>query len=66
MLSGPNPQLNNRPDLHDSIAELAILGEQAGFKVQDMIELLQAGLTVETLLDLIAWRLEAPILTDTR
>jgi|KBSSwiS6_1023812.scaffolds.fasta_scaffold74278_2 hypothetical protein len=61
MLTGPNPRGTTRPDLENSVAKLAILGEQAGFKVQDMVNLLQAGLTLETLLDLIAWRLESPV-----
>ena len=46
------------PDLQQSIAKLAMAGEQAGFSVEQMIELLSAGLSVATLLDLITWRLE--------
>ena len=41
-----------------SVERLAIAGEQAGFTVEQMIELLNAGLTVSTLLDLIEWRLQ--------
>jgi hypothetical protein len=37
--------------------KLAIAGEQAGFSLEDMISLLNAGLTVENLLDLIERRL---------
>jgi hypothetical protein len=44
--------------LVNAITKLAIAGEQAGFSVEQMIELLNAGVTVETLLELIAWRLE--------
>ena len=32
-------------------------GEQAGFTVEQMIQLLQAGATVEVLLKMIEWRL---------
>jgi hypothetical protein len=39
--------------------KLAIAGEQAGFSLEDMISLLNAGLTVENLLDLIERRLTA-------
>jgi hypothetical protein len=42
------------------ILKLAIAGEQAGFSVEQMIDLLHAGLSVEMLLDLISWRLERP------
>jgi hypothetical protein len=41
-----------------AIGKLAIAGEQAGFSLEQMIELLDQGLTVETLLDLNSWRLE--------
>jgi hypothetical protein len=47
-----------RPSLIAAIEKLAIAGEQVGFTIEQMIDLLDAGLTVETLLDLIAWRLE--------
>jgi hypothetical protein len=42
------------------IGKLATAGQQAGFTVEQMIELLNAGLGVEDLMDLIAWRLEQP------
>ena len=42
--------------LVSAVEKLAIAGEQAGFTVQQMIQLLNNGLTVETLLDLISWR----------
>jgi hypothetical protein len=47
-----------RPSLVRAVGKLAIAGEQAGFSVEQMIALLNEGLTVETLLDLISWRLE--------
>jgi hypothetical protein len=40
-----------------SLYKLALAGEQAGFSLEDMISLLNAGLTVETLLDLVELRL---------
>ena len=48
-----------KPSLVAAIGKLAIAGEQAGFNLEQMIELLDQGLSVETLLDLISWRLEA-------
>ncbi len=47
----------NRPLLVSAINKLAIAGEQAGFSLEQMIQLLDDGLSVETLLDLIAWSL---------
>ena len=47
-----------RPSLVRAVGKLAVAGEQAGFSVEQMIELLDNGLSVETLLDLISWRLE--------
>jgi hypothetical protein len=41
-----------------AIAELAIASDRAGFRIEQMIELLDAGLSVASLLDLIAWTLE--------
>ena len=49
-----------KPSLLAAVGKLAIAGEQAGFSLEQMIELLDQGLTVETLLDLISWRLQAP------
>ncbi|HXJ88732.1 MAG TPA: hypothetical protein VMS18_18065 [Candidatus Binatia bacterium] len=48
----------HRPLLVSAISKLAIAGEQAGFSVEQMIQLLDDGLTVESLLDLISWSLE--------
>jgi len=42
-----------------SIGQLAIAGEQAGFTIEDMIALLNSGLSLETLIDLITVRLES-------
>jgi len=43
-----------------SLFKLAAAGEQAGFTIEQMIELLNSGLTVRTLLDLIEWKLSCP------
>jgi hypothetical protein len=37
-----------------AIRKLALAGEQAGFSVEEMIELLKTGASVETLLDLLS------------
>ena len=42
-----------RSPLYDAIGKLAIAGEQAGFTVEHMIRLLNAGITIESLLDII-------------
>jgi hypothetical protein len=42
-----------RPHLHSAINKLVIAGEQAGFSLEQMIQLLDDGLSVENLLDLI-------------
>ncbi len=47
-----------KPSLSEAVGKLAIASEQAGFTLEQMIELLNEGLSVETLLDLISWRLE--------
>ena len=47
--------LNQR--LVTAIGKLAVAGEQAGLSVEQMIQLLNDGLKVETLVDLITWRL---------
>ena len=41
----------------NAIRKLAAAGEQAGFSLDQMIQLLNSGMSVVTLLDLIAWRL---------
>lgn len=45
------------PSLVLAVSKLAAAGEQAGFTLAEMIQLLDNGLSVETLLDLIRWRL---------
>ena len=44
--------------LERAICKLAIAGEHAGFSLEQMIDFLNAGLSVEGLLDLIALKLE--------
>ena len=41
----------------NSVEELAIAGERTGFSSQDMIFMLSAGISMETLVDLIQWGL---------
>ena len=45
------------PSLVLAISKLAAAGEHAGFTLEQMIELLDAGIEVETLLELIGLRL---------
>jgi len=45
------------PSLENSICKLAMAGEQVGFSVEQMIWMLNAGVTLEGLLGLIEWRL---------
>ena len=47
-----------KPSLLTAVGKLAIAGEQAGFSIEQMIELLHQGLSFETLLELISWRLQ--------
>jgi hypothetical protein len=51
------------PSLVLAISKLAAAGEQAGFTLEQMIELLDHGLEVETLLEMIQLRL-CPIATS--
>ena len=44
-----------------AVEKLVLAGERAGFSVEEMIQLLQTGATVETLLQLIEWRLSPPM-----
>jgi hypothetical protein len=46
--------------LLSGVEKLAVAGQQAGFSIEQMIGLLSAGMAVETLLDLISWRIEQP------
>ena len=43
----------------NAIRKLALAGEQAGFSLDQMIQLLGSGMSVVTLFDLIAWRLRS-------
>ena len=54
-----------KPSLGESIRKLAVAGEQAGFTIDQMIELLTAGLGVAQLIALIDWKLnQLPIAAD--
>lgn len=44
--------------LTGAIRKLALAGEKAGFSVEEMIELLNTGVSIDTLLNLICLRLE--------
>ena len=46
-----------RKSLVAAIYKLAIAGEQAGLSLEQMIQLLNGGMSVEGLLELILWRL---------
>ena len=47
-----------RPSLLTAVSKLALDGERAGFTVEQLIELLEAGIPVASLLELVRWRLE--------
>jgi hypothetical protein len=47
------------PVLVQAIRKLALAAEQAGLSIEEMIELLRTGVSVETLLNLICLRLQA-------
>lgn len=49
-----------QPSFAQSLAKLAIAGEQAGISFHEIIHMLSTGVTVETLLNLIEWRLRNP------
>jgi hypothetical protein len=44
-------------NLMRAIAKLVLAGEQAGFTVEQMIQLLQTGTSIEVLLSMLEWRL---------
>lgn len=46
----------------EAIGDLGMAGEQAGFTLEQMLELLNAGITVDALLDMIAFRLHGQTL----
>jgi hypothetical protein len=50
-----------KPSLAASVCKLTMAGEQAGFTVEQMIRLLNAWMTVETLMDIIERRLSAMV-----
>ena len=47
----------DKPSLILAVSKLAVLGEHAGFSIEQMIQLLNEGLTVPDLLELIEARL---------
>ena len=49
-----------QPILMTAIEKLVRAGEQAGFSVEQMIQMLQMGIEVETLLQMIDRRLSPP------
>ena len=51
-MAAPKPEM---------IKKFVQAGENAGFTVQQMIDLLRKGLSVKTLMDMIEWRLSKPI-----
>jgi hypothetical protein len=52
-----------QPPLAQAIERLALAGEQAGISVEEMIQILNAGVRVEALLDLIGRNLQASLET---
>jgi hypothetical protein len=46
-----------RPSTAETVYKLAIAGEQAGFSLEQMIQILNAGVSIETLLNWIEFRL---------
>lgn len=52
-----------QPALAQAIERLALAGEQAGISVEEMIQILNAGVRVEALLDLIGRNLQASLET---
>jgi hypothetical protein len=55
-----------RPSTAETVYKLAIAGEQAGFSVEEMIGILDAGVSVENLLLIIGWCLDGVVLTPAR
>ena len=49
------------PSRVNAVRKLAIAGERAGLSLEQMIQLLNAGMSVIALLDLITWRLDYPV-----
>ena len=63
MLGGEDMDEQNRL-LVGAIRKFALAGEQAGFSVEEMIELLKTGVSVQMLLDLVCRRLEMTMLSQ--
>jgi len=49
------------PSRVNAVQKMAIAGEQAGLSIEQMIQLLNSGMSVVALLDLIVWRLNHPL-----
>ena len=49
------------PSIAASVFKLAVAGEQAGFTVEQIIDLFHAGVSVESLLELIELKLTHPL-----
>jgi hypothetical protein len=47
----------SKPSIAATVYKLALAGQQAGFSLEQMIEMLDCGITVQTLLGLIESRL---------
>jgi len=47
--------------LVNAVRKLALAGEQAGFSVEEMIEILNTGVTIDVLLDMICCRLQVQL-----
>ena len=47
----------DRSALRQSIRKLAMAGEQAGFTVEQMMQLLKEGVDIKTLISLIEWKI---------
>lgn len=48
-----------KPSIGVAVSKLAIAGQQAGFSIEQLMMLLNAGCNVETLVQIISRRLEA-------
>ena len=48
------------PSRVNAVRKLAIAGEQAGLSLEQMIQLLNSGMSAVALLNLITWRLDHP------
>ena len=42
------------------MALMALMAREAGFTIEQLLELFDAGIEMDTMLELIAWRLEQP------